>query len=482
MHDIDVSTITKRSIQGVVALTSRTLFIQVIGQVVAFVLTLYLTPEIYGVFFLVSALIVFFTYFSDIGLAAALIQKKEDITKDELKTTFTIQQALVLTIVVIGFLIGGFIQSIYKLEQSGLVLYYSLLIAFFLSSLKTIPSILLERELKFNKLVIPDFVEVLVFNITILILAIKGYGLYSFALAVVLRGLLGLIAIYIIRPCKIEFGFSKIAAKNLMSFGIPFQLNSILALLKDQLLIIYLGAVLSATYLGYIGFAQKWAYIPLRLFMDNIIRITFPSFSRLAKEPELLGRALEKSLFAVMVFIFPIISIMIFMMPSLIDLIPRYNKWEPAIVSFTFFSLNAALSAITTPLTNALNAIGRIKMTLYLMVFWTISTWILTILAIEYYSYNGVAIASFVISLSIFAVVLITKKFIKFNFFSQLYGPLISTIIMSLFIYIILPDKINIIYFISIIVFAIVIYIAVLVLLVRTKLVSDIRLIKNSLK
>ena len=99
MQDLDIAAITKKSIHGIVALVSRTFLIQLIGQVVTFLLTVFLSPTDYGVFFLVSSVIVFYSYFSDIGLAAALIQKKEDITEDDLKTTFTIQQILVATLI-----------------------------------------------------------------------------------------------------------------------------------------------------------------------------------------------------------------------------------------------------------------------------------------------------------------------------------------------------------------------------------------------
>src|SRR3990167_1191607 len=149
MQELDIATITKKSIHGVVALVSRTFLIQLIGQVVTFLLTVFLSPTDYGVFFLVSSVIVFYSYFSDIGLAAALIQKKEDITEDDLKTTFTIQQILVATLISVGVLLSGWIKTTYRLDDNGILLYHALLVAFFLSSLKTIPSILLERHLDF---------------------------------------------------------------------------------------------------------------------------------------------------------------------------------------------------------------------------------------------------------------------------------------------------------------------------------------------
>ena len=76
MEEIDIALITQRSIRGIFALTSRTFFIQLISFAANFLLTIFLTPAIFGVYFIVSAAIAFLSYFSDIGLAAALIQKK----------------------------------------------------------------------------------------------------------------------------------------------------------------------------------------------------------------------------------------------------------------------------------------------------------------------------------------------------------------------------------------------------------------------
>ena len=121
-----------------------------------------------------------------------------------------------------------------------------------------------------------------------------------------------------------------------MSFGIPFQLNSFLALIKDDLFIAYLGKVLPIAQVGYIGFAQKWAFAPLRLIMDNVIRITFPSFSRLQDEKEVLTKAIEKSIFAASFLIFPSLVGLVILSPYFVHLIPKYLKWEPALMSLFF--------------------------------------------------------------------------------------------------------------------------------------------------
>jgi len=482
MEEIDIATVTKRSIHGVLALVSRTFFIQAIAFVTNFLLTIFLTPAIFGVYFVVSAAINFLGYFSDIGLAAALIQKKEEITREELKTTFTIQQVLVITVVIIALIISGQVGRFYHLNSSGVLLFQALAIAFFLSSLKTIPSIILERHLFFQKLVIPQIVETIVFSLVAVVLAVKGFGVTSFTIAVLVRGLFGVITMYIVAPWKIGIGFSKETAKKLLSFGVPFQLNSFLALFKDDLFIVYLGKALPIAAVGYIGFAQKWAFAPLRLIMDNVVRITFPSFSRLQHDKETLSKAVEKSIFASALFIFPVLTGLVTLAPYFINLIPRYGKWDPALLSLSFFSINAALSSISTPLTNALNAIGQIRKTLYLMIFWTAATWILTPILIFSLGFNGVAIASAIISLSVVAVVLIVRKYISFNPFISIF-PFISSVVMGLFIYFVSPFVIfNFLTLALMIILAIVIYFLTMLIFSKQEITSNFQLILANIK
>lgn len=483
MEEIDIAAVKKRTIRGVLALTSRTLVIQIVGFISNLLLTIFLSPTIFGVYFVVTASIAFLSYFSDIGLAAALIQKKGKISHDDLKTTFTIQQILVITLVVLALVLSRNFGSFYHLNGNGVWLFQALIISFFFSSLKTIPSVILERNLQFEKLVIPQIVETLTFNILAVIFAFKGFGVTSFTIAVLGRGISGLIAMYLIAPWRISLGISKNSASKLLSFGIPFQANSFLALIKDDLLIAYLGRVLPLNQVGFIGFAQKWAFTPLRLIMDNIIRITFPSFSRLQDEKNLLSNALEKSVFASIFLVFPSLTGLVVLSPYFISLIPKYSKWEPALLSLGFFAANAAFSSISTPLTNILNAIGKIKVSLYFMVFWTLSTWILTPLLVSIYGFNGVSIASFVISLSLFIVVFVVRRYVNFNLIRVIKDPLIATLVMGVILYFIsksvVSDFLSLLFVIAL---GVVIYFLVLFILAKDQILADLRFVKEHLK
>lgn len=431
MEEIDIATIKKKSLTGILALTSRTFLLQIIAFASTFLLTIFLTPATFGIYYVVSAIISFLSYFSDVGLAAALIQKKEMLTEEDLSTTFTIQQLLVLPISIAVFFLAPYIAKFYGLDTSGVMLLRALVVSFFFSSLKTIPSILLERKLNFNRLVIPQIAETLGFYTVAVVLAWRGFGITSFTYAVLTRAIIGLVIMYIVSPWKIRLGISRSVAKRLLKFGVPFQLNSFLSLLKDDLMTVFLGKILTFTEVGYIGWAKKWAEVPLRLIMDSVIRVTFPAFARLQDSKEHLGNAIGKILFGLATTMFPISVGLLFFIGPAVQLIPKYGKWEPALFSFALFVIASILAGFSTPLTNALNAVGKIKTTLFLMVFWTVGTWILTITMIHFFGFNGVAISLVILTSTLGVVVALAKKIAVFSIIESVKWPFVAALVQS---------------------------------------------------
>ena len=428
MNRLDIAAIKKKSLSSIIALTSRTFLLQIIAFGSTFLLTIFLSPATFGIFYVVSAIISFLGYFSDIGLAAALIQKKEDVSTEDLITTFTIQQLLVGFLVVVSLVFSSVIAKFYRLDEAGIWLFRALVISFSLSSLKTIPSIILERKLDFHKLIIPQIAETIGFYLVAVMLAWRGFGIASFTWAVLARGIVGLAVMYAVSPWRIRFGISRPVAKRLIRFGLPFQTNSLLALVKDDLLIVFLGKALPFAQVGYIGWAKKWAEVPLRLIMDSVVRVTFPAFSRIQQSKEVLGRAIEKTLFGLSLVIFPISVGLIFFVKPLIYIVPRYEKWEPALISFYLFAVASAIASLSTPLTNALNAVGRIKTTLKLMILWTVSTWVLTVLFINLFGFHGVAMALFAITGTVWLVIRLVKTITPFSFWKSVRWPFLGAL------------------------------------------------------
>ena len=430
-REIDIKTVKKRSVTGVVILTGRTFILQAISLVAQLFLFAYLGGYEFGVFAIVSAIINFLVYFSDIGLAAALVQKKEKPTDTDLKTTFLIQQVLVLTIIAVVVVLTPFFTNKYSLNHDGQILLYALSLSLFFSSLKSIPSVLLERKLEFVKLVFPQILEQVVYNVILVILAMKGFGLMSFTYAVVIRGVVGVAALYVLQPWLPGFAFSRKTLSGLFKFGIPYQINTFLATFKDDGITIILGGILGPVGVGILSFAQKIARLPLTFFMDTVTRVTFPAFSRMQDARDHLERSVTRSIFFICLLVFPSLVGITILSPILVRVVPRYNQWIPALIPIIFVSVNFMFAAATTQLTNLLNAIGKIKITFYLMIMWTVLSWLFIPMLAKKFGVVGASIGYSLVGASSIVAILIAKKYVNFSIINSMVKPAVGSFVMG---------------------------------------------------
>ncbi len=475
-YEIALSDVKKRAVKGIAVLTSRTLLLNVISFLAQGLLWLFIDPSEFGVFILVSATINFLSYFADIGLGAALIQKKEKPKSEDYKTVFAVQETLVLIIVTIVFLISPMLARINSLSHEAVILLYALNISFLLASFKNIPSIMLERKLEFGKFVIPQVLENVVYNVTLVFFAWKGFGITSFTYAVLVRGIVGLVAIYALQPWKPGFALSKVSLKSLLKFGIPYQLNNFLATIKDDGLTIVLGGILGTYGLGILATAQKLSQYPLRFFMDNVTKVTFPAFSRMQDNKNDLSRSLNRSIFFICVLVYPSLIGLISLFPVLITVIPKYQKWAPVFIPLIFLSFNTYLAAATTQLTNLLTSIGRIKITLRLMIMWTTLSWLFIPLLSKKLGVNGASLGYAIVGASSIIVFYLVKRYVDWSIKYAVVKPLLASLIMGTVLFCIKEIvPFNIYTFILLVLLGIFVYGVALYLFVGNLLKDDVK-------
>jgi PST family polysaccharide transporter len=470
----DEKNIKKNSLISLLSLFFQSGYAAILGLVANFILTIVLTPSIYGIYILTLAIIPFLNFFSDIGLGAALVQKK-NVDENDIKTTFTIQQLMVLTVLSLAFLLTPFIRNFYNLPQEATYLYWAVLFSFFLSSLKTIPSIKLERTIQFQKIVLVQIVESTVFYISVSIFAILNFGLATFTISILLRSIVGTTLMYTLSFWVPKIGISKSSIKSLLNFGVPFQLNVFLALLKDDLILFYLGKVVGMEGLAYLGWAKRWAEAPIRIVMDNISKIMFPVFSRIQDDKARIGALIEKILHFQTLLLAPVFTGAILLMDQVIVLIPKYTKWEEAVPLFYIFAVSAFLSSYSTPFTNLFNAVGKINTTLYFMIYWTIMSWISIPLFTNIFGLYGFPISLTILSLSFIIIVPIARKIVEFNFISNIVKPIIISLIMGTIVYFSNIFEINIYTFSGSIVLGTTCYVVLLYLIFRINLFTEVK-------
>lgn len=387
----------------------------VLGLATNLIITALAAKEVFGIYAATLATIAIFNYLSDIGLAGALIQKRHVEDRD-LSTVFTVQQIMISVLVIIGYSATPWVLSFYKLPAEAIYLYWSILAGFFISSLKTIPSVLLERSVHFAGIVRVQIIENTVFYLVVSVGIVAGLGLYSFALGIIIRSTLGTIIMYRRSPWRPRVQIHPPALRELLSFGVPFQTNSILALVKDELMVVFLGRTLGFQGLAEIMWAKKWAEAPIRIIMDNVSKLLFPLLSRLQDDRARLRRTITATIWLQTAVLAPSILVVGVSVPALVRILPQYHKWEDALPIFYIFCASAFFSTLSTPFMNIFNALRMPKVPLVFMIFWTVSTWIFVPWSTRTFGPIGFAYVQFALSCSFIVVMFYARQLLGLKY------------------------------------------------------------------
>jgi len=421
--------IKRQGLLGILYFLGNSSYAAVLGLAANLVFTIFLTPAEYGLYFIVLSIIAIFNYFTDLGLAAALIQKKEPQEK-EFYTAFTIQFFLISTVVLIGIAVSPIIQSFYHFDRTGLHLYLAMLFSLFCLSFKSVPSARLERKLDYSKIVLTQAVENTLFYGLSIFLLLSGIRIYALVIAIIARSIAGVFLIYYFTRWKPKIFFSYTYAKEILGFGLPFQSNVLLAFVKDDLLNLYMAKRLGLTGIGYVGWAKKWAEAALRIVMDNVNRVIFPIFSKFQTEPEKVKKGIEKLVFYNSLLLVPLLAGAYLTMPFFVQIIPKYQKWIQAVPAFNFFLLSSFFVSLYSPLISVFNSLGKVKTSVKFMLLWIALNWTVVPLMITLYGYTGVGMGFAINSLGFILVWLKIREFTPVNFFNSLKKPLAAGLVM----------------------------------------------------
>src|SRR3990167_7384777 len=162
--------IHRKAIVGFLILVIRKVLLQAVYTGSNIFLARLLFPTDFGIYAIIGSIGSVFLVFSDIGLAAAIVQKKKIVSNLEIKTSFTVQLVLGISIVLLVNIFANFFASFYKIEtHTNLIRLYS--IVFLLSPFRLIPLALLERNLKYINLFFVEVIPIILGSIVTVSLA-----------------------------------------------------------------------------------------------------------------------------------------------------------------------------------------------------------------------------------------------------------------------------------------------------------------------
>jgi len=423
----------KKSLNSIGTLICRQFATKLIYLVANIVLARMLAPQVFGVFAIVSFVVQFFSVFGDVGIGAALIQKKDELNREELSSIFWLQQLLVWVVAAIAFAAAPLVLSFYPtLPPVGVWLIRAMALGFILSSLKTVPAILMERNIDFNRIALIDVTESLSFHGAAIAFAMAGYEVWSFVWAAVIRSVLGVVVVYSISSWRPGWHFNFNSIRGLLRFGLPYQCNNILAFVKDAVTPLFIGSYAGAAAVGYVNWARNFAFAPL-MISETFGRVAFPAFSRLQDDKELLGRTIERSIRMMTVVMFPVTALMMALAPEITHLVYT-DKWLPGILAFYFYCTSPMGIGLFLPLYSGILSQGNARVIMYLIIGLVIFEWGIGVPCVLKFGFVGVAMTQpITASLNTYLYQLVLKRNgIRINVIRNIMPQLFAAVIAGL--------------------------------------------------
>ncbi len=307
-----------------------------ISLAVTAVLSRMLPPEDFGVIAVASVFIVFFGIFSDMGLSAAIVQKR-NLSVSDLKSLFSYTLFLGVILAVFFFFSSWLIARFYD-DSQLIVICQILSVNVLFATWSIVPNGLLLRDKQFK------FIGVRTVSIQIILAVISifgaytGMGIFSLLINPVGSSILIFILSYIKSPVGFTFHPSfesvrKIASYSSYTFG--FSLINYFLRNLDKLLI---GKVFGMIPLGYYEKSYRLMLLPVQNLTQVITPVLHPVLADYQSDISQQTNKYLKLLKILALIGFPISALLYFTAEPLVILIFG-SQWMPSVPVFKILSL-----------------------------------------------------------------------------------------------------------------------------------------------
>ncbi len=396
--EVSTGEVKERALKGMFVLAARNMASQGLRVVSALFLSRLLFPAEYGLFGIVSYAASMGMYLGDLGLNAALVRQPHEPTRDETFTIFWCTQAFTaLTVAIICALAPQFTRS-YALGDGAVPMVWAVALGLFLSSLRGLPQMVLERRLAFSAIARAELMENVVQVVTTVVLAALGFGAWALAVGGLVRGGVGLVLVWWMSPWRPRGTFRLGVLKRLMGFGLAFQLPVLVGALVAGWVPLVVGRILGMEAVGLVNWA--WALASTAMMLSVVLnRVAFPAYCRLQDDPVGFAEYLRTSLRRLSAVLLLAIPLGVLVLPVVVPLVFG-ARWVPAVVLVQWFSLEVVLITLTGLLAMAQNAGGRPWERLAVVVGAGTAKWVVGTWAIQRFGLAGIGPVALLVGLA----------------------------------------------------------------------------------
>ena len=393
----DSATLNQRARSGIKLLLGRQFLLQILTFGGGVILARVLDPAAFGLYAIATFVVTTIALFGDFGLSPLLIQRKEEIAPLDLQVGFTLQQIITTAVVAILWFTAPSLATLYpKAPPETVWLIRALAFTLYLSSWRTMSALQLERHMSYGAMARVEIVEGTLYQALAVILALAGWGVWSFIWAAVARGVVGGLLLYAASPWKVQFRFDRKVARDILRFGFPFQLQMLSNQLSNWVTPLFVGSLIGPTAVGYLTWASSNGKKPL-LLVDNVMRVAFPHFSRLQANPVEMERLMGRYLAWLLVPSGLWLGVLLTAGQPIVETIYT-AKWSAAVPALILSAAALFFDVFGWVIATGLNSVGKVHFITRIALLRSVAHLVLSIPFVYFFGYNGVPSALLIAS------------------------------------------------------------------------------------
>ena len=351
-----MSSLKKRTVYGVL----WDFFGLVTNRGVTFIISIFLarilTPEEFGLVGMVMVFVIMSSNLMDVGLGSALIQKK-DVSEEDYSSVFFMNVTLGVLMSLALYLGADALGDFYN-NAAIPDIARTLSLIFVINSFAVIQKTRWTKKLNFKLLSTVSILSSLLSGILGIIMALKGYGIWSLIAQILVNSGLMTLLLWITAKWipKLYFSFSNI--RSLLDFGFKIFVSDTINIVFRRLDVLFVGRVFSPALLGFYTRAQSVDSLVKTFSSQSIVKVFFPSFSAIQDDTPKIVAVYQKTLAVLSMVSFLLLGVLYVCADSLFPLLFS-AKWLPSVPLFKLMILKSFVPSISALSINVLKAKGR---------------------------------------------------------------------------------------------------------------------------
>jgi PST family polysaccharide transporter len=419
-----------RTLRGFLLVGGQRALSLVVTAVGGIALARLLLPDVFGSYALISFAVTLGVVFSDVGLGAALIQRRELAGDAGLTAAFVAQLLLAAVLggvlVVLAPIVVGWLGA--PAATAGALRVLALLVP--LAALRMPAAVVLERRLVYLPLTLADTLDTVLFYGVGVAAALAGFGVWSFVLGALAGRLAGVATLWIAVRWRPAARWRWRDLRGALSFGVLFHGSALITMVRDAVVPIIVGAWVGLAGVGFVNWATALAFLPLQI-VSIAGRVLFPALARLQDDPAGFARATERALNRIAIVVYPAALLLMAAAAPVVRFV--YGEaWMPAVTAVRILCVTTLVGGTSNLLVHALYALGRADTVLRLNLAWTALLWVLTPLLVPWLGIVGFALSSAAVALTMGATAVALRRLAPVNVLRPVAAPLAAAAVAAL--------------------------------------------------